>query len=88
MGRTRETETVGGRVKMVDNDGEVNDGKLEEEVAASSEARVEAAASSEAAVEAAVCSGAGIEDGRWRWHKWQAAAMARWCLGRQKSEST
>jgi hypothetical protein len=49
------------------------------------EAKVEAVACFEARDEATACFGARIEDGRQRQHR-QQAKVARWFLGRQKSE--
>jgi hypothetical protein len=52
-----------------------------------SEAGVEAVACSVAGDKVVMCSGARIEDNRQRWHRRQAA-VARRCLGQQKSEGT
>jgi hypothetical protein len=78
-GRTRESATNGGGVEVVDDGGEVDDDKLEEqdvhgllldgdEAAARSEAGIKVAACSEVGDEVAACSGSGIEDGWQRRH--------------------
>jgi hypothetical protein len=85
-GRTRDTETEGGGVKVIDNGGEVNHDELEEEdggsvlwigdvVAVRSKGGVVAAACSKAGDKAVACSIAGIEDSRQRWRRRQAAAQ-------------
>jgi hypothetical protein len=73
-GCTRETETEGCGVKVI-NDNEIEEEDSDgvvwvgDEAAALSEAEVEAAACSKAGDQAVACFGVGIEDDRRRWHR-------------------